>query len=127
MPARYIAVGVAFSVAILVIGFFMFDGVGYMMDLQFRVIQREDLTVSFQEALGEDVRYELQRLPGVTRTELYRAYPARLRAGRVEINNPALDPNAPFGGFKQSGNGREWGAHGFTDFLEIKAVQGYGK
>jgi aldehyde dehydrogenase (NAD+) len=31
----------------------------------------------------------------------------------------------PFGGFKQSGNGREWGAHGFTDYLEIKALEGF--
>ena len=37
------------------------------------------------------------------------------------------DIATPFGGYKQSGNGREWGSHGFTDFLEIKAVEGYGK
>ena len=35
------------------------------------------------------------------------------------------DLRAPFGGYKQSGNGREWGAHGFTDYLEIKAISGF--
>lgn len=46
----------------------------------------------------------------------------KIRAGQVVINGAELDFSAPFGGFKQSGNGREWGAHGFEDFLEIKAV-----
>ncbi len=45
------AVGVAFSVAILVVGMFMFDGVDYMMDLQFRVAQREDLSLTFNRAV----------------------------------------------------------------------------
>ncbi len=48
----------------------------------------------------------------------------RLRAGQVSING-ASDPNAPFGGFKQSGNGREWGMFAFDDFVEVKAVTGY--
>ena len=48
----------------------------------------------------------------------------RLRAGQVSING-AFDPGAPFGGFKQSGNGREWGAFAFDDFVEVKAVIGY--
>ena len=51
---------------------------------------------------------------------------ARIRAGNVHINGASGGYNVPFGGYKQSGNGREWGAHGFTDFLEIKAVEGYG-
>jgi aldehyde dehydrogenase (NAD+) len=49
---------------------------------------------------------------------------ARLRAGQVNINNAAPDPMAPFGGFKQSGNGREWGEEAFGEFLETKAVLG---
>lgn len=49
---------------------------------------------------------------------------ARLRTGQVMINDAALDFNAPFGGYKQSGNGREWGEHGFADYLEIKALVG---
>ena len=50
---------------------------------------------------------------------------SRIRAGNVHINGAAGGFDVPFGGFKQSGNGREWGHHGFTDFLEIKAVEGY--
>jgi aldehyde dehydrogenase (NAD+) len=56
-----------------------------------------------------------------------RAVASRIRAGNVSINGSAAGFDVPFGGFKQSGNGREWGSHGFTDFLEIKAVQGFGK
>jgi aldehyde dehydrogenase (NAD+) len=50
---------------------------------------------------------------------------SRLRAGQVNLNSAAPDLNAPFGGFKQSGNGREWGEHAFAEFLEVKAVLGY--
>jgi aldehyde dehydrogenase (NAD+) len=49
---------------------------------------------------------------------------ARIRAGRVVINGASGDMHAPFGGFKRSGNGREWGVHGLKDFLEVKAVIG---
>jgi aldehyde dehydrogenase (NAD+) len=49
----------------------------------------------------------------------------RIRAGSVAINNASADFTAPFGGYKQSGNGREWGPFGFDEFLEIKAVVGY--
>jgi aldehyde dehydrogenase (NAD+) len=48
----------------------------------------------------------------------------RLRTGMVHLNGAPTDVLAPFGGYKQSGNGREWGAHGIEDFLEIKAVMG---
>jgi acyl-CoA reductase-like NAD-dependent aldehyde dehydrogenase len=48
----------------------------------------------------------------------------RLRAGMVHINGAGLDAMAPFGGYKQSGNGREWGPHGIDEFLELKAVMG---
>jgi aldehyde dehydrogenase (NAD+) len=52
---------------------------------------------------------------------------ARIRAGQVYLNGDMdlLDPAAPFGGFKMSGNGREWGDHGFEAFLEVKAFVGY--
>jgi aldehyde dehydrogenase (NAD+) len=52
---------------------------------------------------------------------------AKIRAGNIHINGADGGFDVPFGGYKQSGNGREWGAHGFTDFLEIKAVKGFGK
>jgi aldehyde dehydrogenase (NAD+) len=48
----------------------------------------------------------------------------RIRAGQVTINGTPPDMNTPFGGFKRSGNGREWGEWGLRDFLEIKAVVG---
>jgi aldehyde dehydrogenase (NAD+) len=48
----------------------------------------------------------------------------RIRAGQVTLNGAAGDMNTPFGGFKMSGNGREWGEHGLRDFLEVKAVIG---
>jgi aldehyde dehydrogenase (NAD+) len=48
----------------------------------------------------------------------------RIRAGQVTINGAAGDMNTPFGGFKMSGNGREFGEHGLRDFLEVKAVLG---
>jgi len=50
---------------------------------------------------------------------------AQLRAGQINLNGAAGDMAAPFGGYKQSGNGREWGKYGFEEFLEIKAVIGY--
>jgi aldehyde dehydrogenase (NAD+) len=46
----------------------------------------------------------------------------RLRAGNIHVNGAQLDFGAPFGGYKQSGNGREWGEFGFEEFLEVKAV-----
>jgi aldehyde dehydrogenase (NAD+) len=49
---------------------------------------------------------------------------SKLRAGQVTINGAGLDFMAPFGGYKQSGNGREWGDHAFSEFLEVKAVLG---
>ncbi|HKT79976.1 MAG TPA: aldehyde dehydrogenase family protein [Vicinamibacterales bacterium] len=49
---------------------------------------------------------------------------SRLRTGNVHLNGATVDYSAPFGGYKQSGNGREWGAFGFEEFLEVKAVLG---
>ncbi len=49
---------------------------------------------------------------------------AKLRTGMVHVNGAMLDYDAPFGGYKMSGNGREWGVEGFEEFLETKAVMG---
>src|SRR5215471_6274532 len=46
----------------------------------------------------------------------------RLRAGQVEINGGKFNPLAPFGGYKQSGNGRELGKYGLEEYLEVKAM-----
>lgn len=48
----------------------------------------------------------------------------RIKAGMVHVNNAPMDASAPFGGYKQSGNGREQGKFGFDDYLEIKAIFG---
>lgn len=49
---------------------------------------------------------------------------SKMRTGMVLLNGNEGDYNAPFGGYKQSGNGREWGAYGFEEFMEIKAIMG---
>jgi aldehyde dehydrogenase (NAD+) len=49
----------------------------------------------------------------------------RIRAGQVHINYPAWSGHAPFGGYRQSGNGREYGVFGFEEYLEVKAILGY--
>ena len=51
----------------------------------------------------------------------------RLRTGMVHINGAGPDFGAPFGGYKQSGNGREWGIEGFEEFFETKAILGFGE
>ncbi|PHR91424.1 MAG: aldehyde dehydrogenase family protein [Blastopirellula sp.] len=51
----------------------------------------------------------------------------RLRSGMVEINGTSRGAGAPFGGYKQSGNGREGGMWGLEDFLEVKSVSGWSK
>jgi aldehyde dehydrogenase (NAD+) len=50
----------------------------------------------------------------------------RLRAGQVSINYPDWDTFAPFGGYKQSGNGREYADWAIHDFLEVKGIIGHG-
>lgn len=49
----------------------------------------------------------------------------RVRVGVVDINGANVDLTAPFGGYKQSGSGREWGEHGFEEYLEVKTILGY--
>jgi aldehyde dehydrogenase (NAD+) len=50
---------------------------------------------------------------------------ARIRSGQVHINNPPWRPDVPFGGYKRSGNGREYGVEGLEEYLETKAILGY--
>jgi acyl-CoA reductase-like NAD-dependent aldehyde dehydrogenase len=47
----------------------------------------------------------------------------RMRTGQVEVNGGGFNPLAPFGGYKQSGNGREFGAFGLEEYLEVKSLQ----
>jgi aldehyde dehydrogenase (NAD+) len=58
--------------------------------------------------------------------ERARALARRLRGGQVHINYPPADLSAPFGGYGRSGNGREWGEAGLREYLETKAMIGYG-
>ena len=54
-----------------------------------------------------------------------RNFARKIRAGQVHINFPAWSGYAPFGGYKQSGNGREYGVYGLEEYLEVKAILGY--
>lgn len=72
--------GIALAVALLVVGFFLyFDTVGRIMDVQFSAVQREDVSLVFNEPRPAEARYDLAHLPGVLRVETFRAVPARLR------------------------------------------------
>jgi len=76
--------------------------------------------------IGNDTPYGLAAY--VQGEPVYARKVARqLRAGQVNINGAGIDFMAPFGGYKQSGNDREWGNHAFGEFLEIKAIVGYGE
>ncbi len=76
--------GVAFSAAILVMGGFWSDSVGFMVVFQFQRAQRDDLTVTFREAISEKALYSLVSLPGVGYVEPFRAVSVRLRHGLRE-------------------------------------------
>ena len=72
--------------------------------------------------IANDSEYGLSGYVYGASTEEAMSVARRMRTGMVHLNGAANDIAAPFGGYKQSGNGREWGAHGIEDFLELKAV-----
>ena len=72
-------IGIAFSVQILVIGFFWDDAMDYMMQMQFRYVQREDLIVNFENPVPRRALSEIQAEQGVIYAEGYRTVPVRLR------------------------------------------------
>jgi aldehyde dehydrogenase (NAD+) len=76
---------------------------------------------------ANDTVYGLAAYIASTNLDHARAVAAQLRAGTVNINYPPWDTFAPFGGYKQSGNGREYADWGIHDFLEVKGIVGYGK
>jgi aldehyde dehydrogenase (NAD+) len=76
-------------------------------------------------AMANDTPYGLAGYVQSGDIEHARAVARRIRAGNIHLNGASGGYDVPFGGFKQSGNGREWGAHGFTDYLEIKALEGF--
>ena len=81
-------------------------------------------TVDQAVAIGNDTEYGLAGYVQSADIGKAREIARRLRAGQVSING-ASDMTAPFGGYKKSGNGREWGEFAFHEFLETKAILGY--
>ena len=75
--------------------------------------------------IANDSPYGLSGFVSSGDIEHARRVARRLRTGMVHINGAPLDSMAPFGGYKYSGNGREWGAHGLEEFLEIKSIYGF--
>jgi aldehyde dehydrogenase (NAD+) len=76
--------------------------------------------------IANDTPYGLAGYVSSGDMERARRVARRIRAGNVNINGAANERAAPFGGYKQSGNGREWGRFGLDEFQEIKAVAGWG-
>ena len=77
--------------------------------------------------IANDTPYGLSGYVSSGSLDRARRVASRMRTGMVHINGADLEALAPFGGYKQSGNGREWGAHGMDEFLELKSVYGYTK
>ncbi|WP_269714255.1 aldehyde dehydrogenase family protein [Caulobacter sp. NIBR2454] len=82
-------------------------------------------TVDQAVTIGNDTEYGLAAYVSGTDPAKVREVASRLRAGQVSLNGASPDLMAPFGGYKMSGNGREWGDHAFGEFLETKAVLGF--
>jgi aldehyde dehydrogenase (NAD+) len=75
--------------------------------------------------IANDTVYGLSGYVSSGNPERAKAVARRLRTGNVHLNGAPVDNKAPFGGYKQSGNGREWGIFGLEEFLEVKAIMGY--
>jgi aldehyde dehydrogenase (NAD+) len=104
---------------------------------------RNDMTIAREEIFGpvlcivayeneddavriaNDTPYGLSGYVTSGNIERARRVARKIRAGNVHINGARLDFGGCFGGYKQSGNGREWGEAGLEEFLELKAVFGY--
>ncbi|MBY8949576.1 aldehyde dehydrogenase family protein [Pseudomonas sp. SH10-3B] len=84
-------------------------------------------TVDEAVAIANDTVYGLGAHVQGQDLDLARAVASRIRAGQVHLNHPAWNPMAPFGGYKRSGNGREYGVQGFEEYLETKAIIGFGE
>lgn len=84
-------------------------------------------TVDEAVAIANDTVYGLGAHVQGQDLDVARAVASRIRAGQVHLNHPAWNPMAPFGGYKRSGNGREYGVQGFEEYLETKAIIGFGK
>ena len=77
--------------------------------------------------IANDTPYGLAGYVSSGDTDRARKVARRIRAGNVNLNGSPNERSAPFGGFKTSGNGREWGKWGLEEFLEVKAIAGWGE
>ncbi len=89
-PARAVlsTLGIALAVAILIVGHHFIAAIEHLADVQFRIAQREDLTVAFHEPRPAGARHALAALPGVVRAEPFRVVSARLRFGHASRRVP---------------------------------------
>ena len=76
-------------------------------------------------AIANDTPYGLSSYIQTGDAERARRVARQLRSGMVQLNGASRAPGSPFGGYKQSGLGREGGKYGLEDFLEIKSVSGW--
>jgi aldehyde dehydrogenase (NAD+) len=76
-------------------------------------------------AIANDTPYGLAGYVSAGTVERARDVARKLRAGNVNLNGVPNERSAPFGGYKQSGNGREWGKYGLEEYLEAKAIAGF--
>ncbi len=83
-------------------------------------------TVDEAIEIANDTVYGLAAYVQGNNMEQVRGVASRLRAGSIYVNAPDIDFFAPFGGYKQSGNGREYADFALNDFMEIKGIVGYG-
>lgn len=83
-------------------------------------------TVDNAVQIANDTDYGLAGYVSGRDVDEVRKVGSRIRAGSISLNGAQLDPTAPFGGYKQSGNGREWSDYAFDEFLEVKSLLGFG-
>ena len=140
----YIAKGIAEGAKVVIGGSGRPDGLtkGYFVKPTIFSNVRNDMTIAREEIFGpvlcilpydseeqavqiaNDTPYGLAAYVWSKDNLRARRIGGRIRAGQVTLNGAAGSMNTPFGGFKMSGNGREWGEFGLRDFLEVKAVIG---
>lgn len=88
--------GIAFSCAIIITGGFFSDSVDYMVDIQFKLAQRDDMTLTFVEPSSRNALYSLESTPGIEYAEPFRSVPARLRNGHF-MHRSSIQGVAPGG------------------------------
>jgi putative ABC transport system permease protein len=79
LKAMFSVIGIAFACAIMITGGFFRDAVDFMVDIQFRLSQKEDMTVTFNEPTSRRALYELKSMRGVDYAEVFRSVPVRMR------------------------------------------------